>query len=98
MQQRRIEWQMFGHARPGTVDTSAVPNDQRTNPGTMNALINLPRRPRFKENVIKWRKTNSCPPEATARECWCEPGKDGKCWEHGEKEEKILHVLKGGRG
>lgn len=91
-----IEWQMFTHTRPGTVDTSAVPNDQRTNPGTMNALINLSQRPLFEESVVKWRKTDSCPSDANSRDCWCEPGKDGKCWEHGEEREKIHHILKGG--
>ena len=39
MSPHTLEWQMFAHARPGTVDTSAVPNDQVTNPGTMNALM-----------------------------------------------------------
>ena len=41
MPESSLEWQIFAHARPGTVDTSAVPNDQVSNPGTMNALINL---------------------------------------------------------
>jgi hypothetical protein len=91
-----IEWQMFAHARPGTVDTSAVPNDQRTNPGTINALINLERRPTFDERVVKWRRTESCPAGSAARECWCEPGKDGKCWKYGEETEAIHHILKGG--
>lgn len=91
-----LEWQMFAHARPGTVDTSAVPNDQLTNPGTINALINLERRPTFEESVVKWRKTASCPANANPRDCWCEPGKAGKCWEHSEKKEAIHHILKGG--
>ena len=96
MSPNSIEWQLFAHARPGTVDTSAVPNDQRTNPGTINALINLPQRPLFEESIVKWRKTASCPDGANPRECWCEPGKEGKCWEYGEEREKVHHILKGG--
>ena len=96
MSPNSIEWQMFAHARPGTVDTSAVPNDQRTNPGTINALINLPQRPVFNEDIVKWRKTNSCPAGADPKACWCEPGKEGKCWEHGEQKEEVHHILKGG--
>ena len=57
-----IEYQMFSHARPGTSDTSAIPNDQVSNPGTINALINLPQRPVFAgEDVIKWRTATACP-------------------------------------
>ena len=97
MSPHSLEWQMFAHARPGTVDTSAVPNDQVTNPGTMNALMNLERRPVFEETVVKWRRTGSCPDDASFQDCWCEPGKPGKCWEYGEKLEKeIHHILKGG--
>ena len=96
MSPHSLEWQMFAHARPGTVDTSAVPNDQVTNPGTMNALMNLERRPTFEENVVKWRRTDSCPDDASFQDCWCEPSKPGKCWEHGNQKEKIHHILKGG--
>jgi len=96
MSPHSLEWQMFAHARPGTVDTSAVPNDQVTNPGTMNALLNLERRPTFEENVVKWRRTDTCPDDASFQECWCEPSKPGKCWVHGDKKEKIHHILKGG--
>ncbi len=91
-----LEWQMFAHARPGTVDTSAVPNDQLTNPGTINALINLERRPAFEENVVKWRKVDGCPAGASPSDCWCEPGKPGKCWKHGNQKEAVHHILKGG--
>ncbi len=91
-----IEYQTYGHARPGAVDTSAIPNDQINNAGTMNALINLARRPLFKEDIIKWRKTNQCPAGGNERTCWCEPGKEGKCWERSRKEEFVHHILKGG--
>ena len=91
-----LEWQMFAHARPGTTDTSAIPNDQVNNPGTINALINIPQRPVFdNEQVLKWRKTTACEgkPEAI---CWCEPGREGKCWEKALKAETVHHILKGG--
>ena len=96
MASNTLEWQMFAHARPGTSDTSAIPNDQVNNPGTMNALINIPQRPVFMgEKVLKWRKTNSCEGK-TGATCWCEPGREGKCWEKSLKEETVHHILKGG--
>lgn len=91
-----LEWQIFSHARPGTVDTSAVPNDQVSNPGTMNPLMNLERRPTFEELVTKWRATTSCPTGADERACWCEPGKEGKCWQKSQVTERVHHILKGG--
>ena len=96
MPESSLEWQIFSHARPGTVDTSAVPNDQVSNPGTMNALINLERRPTFEEQVTKWRPVTACPAGSNDRSCWCEPGKDGKCWERSQKTEAVYHILKGG--
>ena len=91
------EWQLFSHERPGTVDTSAIPNDIVHNPGTMNAIINFTQRPTFaNEKVMKWRKTGSCPAGADVTACWCEPGKPGKCWERSLEEEAVPHVLKGG--
>lgn len=96
MSESSLEWQIFSHARPGTVDTSAVPNDQVSNPGTMNPLINLERRPTFEEQVTKWRPVTSCAAGANERTCWCEPGKDGKCWERSQKTERVHHILKGG--
>ncbi|CAN5164001.1 hypothetical protein BH24PSE2_BH24PSE2_21470 [soil metagenome] len=91
-----LEWQVFAHARPGTVDTSAVPNDQVSNPGTMNPIINLERRPTFEEAVIKWRKVESCEADADPRACWCEPGRENKCWQRGLQTEPVHHILKGG--
>ena len=90
-------WQIFAHARPGTSDTSAIPNDQVNNAGTINALINTAQRPTFAgEKVNRWRKAASCPTGAKESSCWCEPGKPGKCWEKSVKTETVHHILKGG--
>ncbi|MEO7192736.1 MAG: cytochrome c [Vicinamibacterales bacterium] len=96
MARNTLEWQVFAHARPGTVDTSAVPNDQISNPGTMNPIINLPQRPTFAELVTKWRKTDSCAAGADADTCWCEPGREKKCWARSTQTEPVHHILKGG--
>ena len=96
MPESSLEWQIFSHARPGIVDTSAVPNDQVSNPGTMNALINLERRPTFREQVTKWRPVTSCAAGSDDRTCWCEPGKAGKCWLRSQAAEQVHHILKGG--
>lgn len=86
-----IEWQTFAHARPGTVDTSAVPNDQINNPGTINALINIHQRPTFANEVVnKWRAVKSC----SGSDCWCEM--PGKCWQKGMQKETVHHLLKDG--
>ncbi len=96
MSSNTLEWQMFAHARPGTTDTSAIPNDQVNNPGTINALIHIPRRPVFEgESVLKWRKAPSCDGQAP-RNCWCEPGRNGKCWIKSLQDETVHHILKGG--
>ncbi|MDP1926471.1 MAG: cytochrome c [Thiobacillus sp.] len=90
-------WQIFAHARPGTSDTSAIPNDQVNNAGTINALINTAQRPTFAgEKVNRWRKAAACPAGAKESTCWCEPGKPGKCWEKSLKAETVHHILKGG--
>lgn len=90
-------WQIFAHARPGTSDTSAIPNDQVNNAGTINALINTVQRPVFaNEKVNRWRKAASCPGGAKESTCWCEPGKPGKCWGKSVKTETVHHILKGG--
>ncbi len=93
-----LEYQMFAHARPGTSDTSAIPNDQVSNPGTINAIINLGRRPTFKdEDVVKWRPVAACPETpAAGTPCWCEPGREGKCWLQKRGQETVYHILKGG--
>ncbi len=95
-----IEFQVFSHARPGTSDTSAVPTDQINNPGTINALINIHQRPTFQNEVVnKWRKVDACAPGSKATgddACWCEPGRDGKCWQRSTRTETVHHILKGG--
>lgn len=105
-----LEFQVFAHARPGTSDTSAVPTDQINNPGTINAIINTHRRPTFANEVVnKWRKVDACPaPDKSAGKpadksadarnaCWCEPQRDGKCWQRSTRTESAVHhILKGG--
>lgn len=97
MPSNTLEWQMFAHARPGASDTSAIPTDQINNPGTINALINIAKRPIFAgEQVMKWRKTASCVGSSDETLCWCEPGRDGKCWKKSLEQETVHHILKGG--
>ncbi len=93
-----LEYQMYSHARPGTSDTSAIPTDQVSNPGTINAIHNFSQRPTFRdEDVVKWRKAAACPATPAAGEkCWCEPGRDGKCWLQSRARETVHHILKGG--
>jgi mono/diheme cytochrome c family protein len=96
MSQHVIEWQLIARTRPGTVDTSALPMDTVSNPGTMNAIANFNSRPKFEYKVLKWRKASQCP-GGPAEVCWCEPEKPGKCWERGETLDKeVRHILKGG--
>ncbi len=96
LSQHRIEWQLIARARPGIVDTSALPMDLVANPGTMNAIINFARRPLHEHEVLKWRKASECPADADPRQCWCEPGREGKCWEKSVQTDMVPHVLKGG--
>jgi hypothetical protein len=98
MDKTSLEWQMFAHARPGVTDTSAISHDQVNNPGTINAIINLAQRPTFDgEQIVKWRKVASCAAGAPEETCWCEPGRDNKCWEKSAKKEDHIHrLLKGG--
>ncbi|MEW6542948.1 MAG: cytochrome c [Nitrospirota bacterium] len=100
MPRQSLEWQVFALVRPGTVDTSAIPTDQVNNTGTMNALINLKRRPTFPHDVRKWRPVKSgeqCTITSEQEQCWCEPGKDGKkCWKKSLKREQVHNILKGG--
>lgn len=92
-----VEYQMFAHARPGTSDTSAIPNDQVNNPGTINAIINLHQRPTFANELVdKWRKVDACAAGESEAACWCEPGRTGKCWRKGVARETVMHILKGG--
>lgn len=94
-----LEWQILTNARPGTVDTSAVPNDFVNNPGTMNAIINFTKRPTKtfpEERVNAWRVVSSCSPGAVGTDnCSCNE-QGGRCYEKSEKTENVLHILKGG--
>lgn len=94
MPEDSLEWQAFAYARPGVVDTSAIPTDSINNPGTMNTIINLPARPLFMETVTKWRKASACPPSSHPDTCWCE-FRD-KCWARSTQRELVSHLLKGG--
>ena len=93
----RLEWQLIARSRPGIVDTSALPMDYVSNPGTMNAIINFAQPARLhEEEVLKWRKAASCEAGADPRACWCEPGREGKCWLRSIATEQVPHMLKGG--
>jgi hypothetical protein len=54
-----LYWQTLTHVRPGTTDTSAVPNDQIHNSGTFNAIFNFDKRPTFLEQVSRWRRDSA---------------------------------------
>jgi len=95
MSGKTLEAQMFAYTRPGTSDTSAIPTDQVHNPGTINAIINTRARPTFaNEQVLKWRKVATCDKQDAT--CWCEPGRDSKCWQRSVATEAVHHILKGG--
>ena len=112
MARTSLEWQMFAHPRPGVTDTSAISHDQVNNPGTINAIVNLSQRATFPgEKVTKWRKAASCGAEKDEDTCWCEPGRDGKCWLRSTRSDDttevhlagqpvtlpgVHHILKGG--
>ena len=83
-----LEWQMFAHTRPGVTDTSAIPNDQVNNPGTITPIINTSQRPTFAGHSIrKWRKVAACGAGQAEKDCWCEPGREGKCWERSARDD-----------
>jgi hypothetical protein len=94
MPKNSLEQQVFAYARPGVVDTSAIPTDSINNPGTMSAIINLPSRPLFLETVTKWRKVSQCSKDSHPDTCWCEF--PDKCWIRGTQQEWVPHILKGG--
>lgn len=99
-----LEWQMFAHPRPGVTDTSAISHDQVHNPGTINAIINLSQRALFPgESINKWRKVASCEAQKNEDVCWCEPGRENKCWLKSLRTDDttrgkpgVHHILKGG--
>jgi hypothetical protein len=95
MSQHLLEWQLIARSRPGVVDTSALPMDTISNPGTMNTIVNFARRPTYDNLITKWRKASKCP-EGPDTKCWCEPAKPGKCWERSEMTEAVQSILKGG--
>lgn len=98
MARSSLEWQMFAHARPGVTDTSAIPHDQVNNPGTINALINLSQRPTFPgESITKWRKVDSCGAEKDEEKCWCEPGRNNKCWQQSTRRDDNTPIRIGGK-
>ena len=84
MSQHLLEWQLIARARPGVVDTSALPMDTVSNPGTMNTVVNFARRPAYDQRILEMAQgvPMSRGPQAT---CWCEPEKPGKCWERSEQ-------------
>jgi len=96
-----LEHQFFTFARPGTVDTSGIPNDYVNNPGTINAVINLDKKPKFPQQVKNWFPADSCPDGAKDEECWCDKDEKTKavkkCWQMDTRTVKnVLHILKGG--
>ena len=95
MSQHKLEWQLVARARPGIVDTSALPMDFVANAGTMNAIINLAKRPLHDDQIMKWRKASQCPADP-GDSCWCEPGKPEKCWLRSAQPERVANILKGG--
>jgi mono/diheme cytochrome c family protein len=98
MPKSALEYQMFAHARPGVTDTSAISHDQINNPGTINALINVAQRPVFKGEMInKWRKAATCGAEKDEDKCWCEPGRNGKCWLKSTRDDDTTTVFLGGQ-
>src|SRR5690606_12815689 len=56
----------------------------------------LAKRPLHEQRILKWRKAARCPADAPASECWCEPGRTGKCWLRSEMVERVPNILKGG--
>ena len=98
-----LEYQTFAHSRPGTVDTSVFPNDQIHNPGTMNPIMNLGKRPVFNELVETWRRTQTCTdtsrPSAVMGQprlaCTCNES-GTRCYEKSKHMDTVFHELKGG--
>lgn len=90
-----FEWQTFTNSRPGTVDTSAFPNDQVHNPGTANAIINFTKRPTFQETVDTWRRVDECPKGSNVNVCTCNE-QGSRCYQKSNLPQPVLHVLKGG--
>jgi hypothetical protein len=102
-----LEWEEFAHERPGATDTSAIPNDQISNPGTMNAIIATQLRPHgFREKVFTWYQED-CGEDAGTPKCWEDPQwrshhRGPKFWHWRDNRNKfdanytVYHILKGG--
>ena len=70
---------------PGTVDTSAVAERQVSNPGHDERHHQLrQRRPTSARASPSGARPTSCAAGADADNCWCEPGRDNKCWLRGD--------------
>ncbi len=92
-----LENQLFGPtARPGTSDTSAVPNDFTGNSGTINAIINFPQRPLFKEKVNRWFNVQKCDESKEDCQAISYANKQKKYWHKETRDMEIFHILKGG--
>jgi hypothetical protein len=100
MRENTLETQLFTHTRPGTVDTSAVPHDFINNAGTMNAIINLPSRPLFKDEVLRWSQVDSCSVSETCKKVAYKNEKGQiigyKFWSWSKSQIEVPHILKGG--
>ena len=95
----RLEWQLIARARPGIVDTSALPMDFVSNPGTMNAIINFARRPLHEDDgpevaqglgLRRRRRARGLLVRARARQ--------GKCWERSAQDRDGALGPEGRRG
>ena len=96
MSQHVLEWQLIARTRPGTVDTSALPMDTASNPGTMNPIYNFARRPTFDHRMLKWRKA-ARPARGSQRQCaGASPGKPGNAGSAASIIERVQNILKGG--
>ena len=93
--------EVFLHARPGTVDTSAITNDYNNNPGTFNAMINTDQRPGIVASAGTGADFDESGPNAPA-ERFCESvstfpklGFEKECG-GGNGKKRVPHILKGG--
>lgn len=93
-----IEKQLFIHARAGALDTSAVPNDVVNNPGTINALINIPQRPRSEHIVTRWNRVESCSGAncQTVSYTDTEEKPFSQSWKKSTQKMRVMNILKGG--
>ena len=51
-----------------------------------------------RRSPARWSTSGARSPRARQGDanCWCEPGRDGKCWQRGTATETVHHILKGG--